>query len=121
MEKKASLPKSNRQKRYDNQDEIERLTAPFKKENAELYAAELAFREEAKKILLSCTPTVSGTILRVSTQTGRRSSIVRKYIGNLEYKFGYSDSTFNFVDRKYNDGKPFTIGFSCLLSIEIVK
>ena len=42
-------------------------------------------------------------------------------IGHIERNFMHGDGCFNFITPDKLDGRPFTIGFSCLFSIEIVK
>lgn len=87
-------------------------------ENSNLHMEDKAFREEAKKLLRTITP---DTPLKVKTQIGKDSTIIHEYNGHIEKKFGYNDGHFNFIspDRD-NECKPFTIGLSCLLSIEVI-
>lgn len=130
---KAELNQHNRIKRDENYEVLnsiknrisQKIQAEFdaeikdiKSENEKYWEEEKVFKEEARQILLKITPQ---TKLKVSTQVGRGSKIIQTYEGNLERKFEWRDGTFNFISPNNYDGKPFTIGFSCLQSIEIIN
>lgn len=129
---KVELSKSVRIKKDENYEALQsiereisnRIKAEYqnevsalKSENERLHTEDKAFREQAKKFLRNVTP---ATLLKVQTQVGRGSTIIQEYTGYIEKPFGYSDGTFNFCSPDNYDGRPFTIGLSCLLSIETV-
>jgi len=89
----------------------------LKAENDLLYKEEKAFIDQAKEILKRANTT---TLLKVKTQTGKNSELIREYTGTIQSEFNCYDSIFNFISPNNYDGKPFSIGFSCLLSIEII-
>lgn len=129
---KAELNKDNRIKRSENSEVIDairleiskRIQKEFAKElkvyndeNEKFYADEKAFFKEVETILKSVDVT---TKLRVVTQVGKGSTMLNAHEGHIEKKLGYGDTHFNFCCEERYDGKPFTIGFSCLQSIEIL-
>lgn len=130
--KKLHLPKDNRIKRNENSQLIadikqkiyERVELEFqnevsalRNENQAFYTEEKQFFESVKDLLKEVTPE---TKLKVVTQVGVGSKILNEYTGNLEYKIPYNQTYFNFISPEYNEGRPFSIGFSCLQSIEII-
>lgn len=130
---KVEISKNARIKRDENyevlrsleQEISNRIRAEFanevqgiKKENENYHEMEKSFREQAKELLKNVTPE---TLLRVKTQVGHNSTIINEYTGHIERKFNwYKDGTFDFISPDKYEGKPFTIGLSCLLSIEIL-
>jgi hypothetical protein len=97
------------------EEEYNSETQAIREENDKLRQEEKEFISNAKYILASASPM---DLLQVKTQVGRGSTVIHEYTGSLEYKYKNGDGVFNFVDLSYNNGKPFTIGFSCLLSVE---
>jgi hypothetical protein len=91
-------------------------TKHLQEENKQLRDEELAFRENAKPIIKHAYETKA--LVGVKTQVGPKGSIIHEYVGHVEKL--YSSDCFNFVDPNEFDGKPFTIGLSCLLSIKIL-
>lgn len=129
---KAELNEFTRTKKYQNYEVIqsindtiaERIKAEYnaeltalKEENETLRKEEKAFEEEARKVLMAITPQ---TKIRIKTQVGKNGTIVNTYEGHIEYKLGYGFGVFNMVCATRYDGKPFTIGMSCLVSIEVL-
>jgi formylmethanofuran dehydrogenase subunit E-like metal-binding protein len=133
--RKVELNKDNRIKRYENHETMDkirqqiahRINTEFTSEcsnllleNTRNYDLEKQFIKDARELLLTIN---TDTLLKVTTQVGKNAEILHTYTGHLEKDFSYrSLGTFNFisVDRD-NDNKPFTIGFSCLQSIEIIE
>lgn len=130
--KKIELHKDNRIKRIENyvvlksienkisekiRKEFEGETLDIRLENDTLFKQEKEFINQAKEFLTKITPQTS---LRVKTQVGKDSDVIQQYEGHIEKTFRMYDSTLNFICKDFLDGKPFTIGFSCLQSIEII-
>jgi seryl-tRNA synthetase len=103
--------------RHRIEAEYEDETNALRKENETLHAEYKTFEAEAQKILASVTP---ATKLRVKTQVGKGSSIVNEYVGHIESAFKFRDTCFNFISPEKNEGKPFTIGLSCLMAVEVI-
>ena len=97
--------------------EYESETKALREENSTLTQTEKEFRKEANDILSFVS---SEATLKVETQVGPGSTIVREHIGHLAKPFRPGDGYFDMRAMDYNDGKPFTIGFSCLMSIEVI-
>jgi len=130
---KAELNKDNRIKRSENYEAMEAIRTEIAKRIQLEYAKELkAYSDEIEKsvedqrdfykdvtnILNNVT---TETNLRVVTQVGHNSTVLNTYEGHIEKKISYGQSHFNFIsEQRDNGGKPFTIGFSCLQSIEII-
>lgn len=131
---KAELNKDNRIKRMENYEamdsirkeiaariqlELGKELSAYTEENEKSVKEEKEFYKEVSKILRDSDV---GTRLKVVTQVGKGSTILNEYVGNLAYKPEYSATHFNFIsEQRDNDGKPFTIGFSCLQSIEVLE
>lgn len=130
---KAELNKDNRIKRDENHEVLNTIEAAIAKriraeyseeikalrdENENCYAEEKVFRSNVQELLKSVDIT---TKLKVVTQVGKGSTILNTYVGHLEKKPEFYPTSFNFIspDRD-NELRPFTIGFSCLQSIEII-
>jgi hypothetical protein len=129
---KAELNAGNRIKRLENYEAMEAIRIEISKriqleyskelkaytdENEKLYVDEKSFFKEVQIILNSVDVS---TKLKVVTQVGKGSTVLNTYEGHIEKKIGYRDTYFNFCCEERYDGKPFTIGFSCLVSIEIL-
>jgi hypothetical protein len=131
---KAELNKDNRIKRMENYEamdsirkeiaakiqlELGKELSAYTEENKKSVKEEKEFFTEVSKILRNsdvCTK------LKVVTQVGKGSTILNEYVGNLAYKPEYSATHFNFIsEQRDNGGNPFTIGFSCLQSIEVLQ
>lgn len=97
--------------------EFESEVSAIRAENDTLYQKDNEFREEARELLKTITPQ---TLLKVRTQVGVCSKVIQEYKGHIEKNIKYNDGHFNFISPDKHDGKPFTIGFSCLQSIEII-
>lgn len=128
--KKVSMSKDNRIKLRQNYEALDSIKREITKRVEQEYSVELKaleeenkyFRDEevrlkkdAKDFLLSVN---AKTKLKVCVQVGEGGRIINEYVGTLQRDFTRYDTYFNFIDPTYLDGKPFTIGFSCLLSIE---
>jgi len=107
------------ERRISNQirAEFESEISDIKGENEKFYKEERDFMEQTKKILRKISPQ---TLVRVRTQVGKNSEVIQEYIGHIQREFKYNDGTFNFISTGEYDDKPFTIGFSCLLSFEVL-
>ena len=131
--KKVELHQDIRIKRDENYEVLrsieqrisERIRSEFqaevsdmKAENENFHKQDKEFVEQAKELLKTITPE---TLLRVKTQVGRGSTIIQEYEGHIQRNFKYNDGSFNFISPGKYDGRPFTIGFSCLLSIEVIE
>jgi hypothetical protein len=115
---------------YEVIDEIrkrirERIEAEYSEElnalrdeNQYFYQKEKVFRDQAKEVVKSAY-THKNRIL-VKTQVGKNGSIIHEYIGHIEKIYSGGDC-FDMIDTEIHDGKPFTIGLSCLLSIKILN
>jgi len=131
---KVELHKDIRVKRRNNYDQLKdieqliakRIAAEYnmernalRAENDAFNADEKSFYERVSDLLHSCGVE---TKFRVVTQTGPLSGTLREYTGVLSKQYvQYRDhSMFDFIDPNFLDGKPFTIGFSCLQSIEVI-
>ena len=91
-------------------------TKVLREETDSFVKEEKEFHRKAQEMLRGLTPNDK---LKVCTQVGKGSSVINEYVGYIEKNIKYSDTWFNFIsDDRMNDGRPFTIGFSCLLSIE---
>jgi hypothetical protein len=92
--------------------------ATLQKENDTLHAEQRAFEVEATTILRTCTVQ---TKLKIKTLTIFRdgNTLIRVYNGHLANKF--TSGIFDFIDNDVYDGKPFGIGLSHLLAIEVVE
>lgn len=97
--------------------EFESEVSAIRAENDTFHKKDNEFREEARELLKTITPQ---TLLKVRTQVGIGSKVIQEYEGHIEKNIKYNDGTFNFISPDIHDGKPFTIGFSCLQSIEII-
>ena len=130
--KKVALIAENRQRYYENhevltgikakiservQREFEKEAGDIKAENDRLFSNEKRFSQLAKKMLSSCT---TETKLKISTQVGKNGSVVHEYTGTLQRRVTERDGTFNFIDPNAFNGGPFTVGYSCLLSVEVL-
>jgi len=87
----------------------------YREENDRLIKEEKEFKSLAASVMKDAFNTKSRVI--VSSQTGRNGSTIREYRGYITKM--YDDYAFDLSAENYNDGKPFTIGLSCLQSIEI--
>lgn len=129
--KTVSLDQFNRIKRMENHEAAEKIritisnrinkeynqeTRALRDENENLYAEEKVFNKQVQELLNGITP---ATPLRVITQVGPGDKIFNTYTGHLQKDPGFMPTYFNFVSPERNN-KPFTIGFSCLQSIEIL-
>ncbi len=132
IKRRAELSKNIRIKRDENYEILrlieqrvsDRIRAEFANEisdiqleNKKNLEEEKLFREQAKEILKTAT---TETLLKVETQVGKGSTVIQEYTGRIDKQFKYNDGTFNFICSDKYEGKPFTIGFSCLLSIEVL-
>ena len=131
--KKLELNKGNKPKIYENYDLLkaierkisEKIRSEFsseisaiREENELLLLEERTFSENVRDLLLTID---TSTQLKVVTQIGVNGSVLNEYNGKLQRKYKYGDGYFNFISEdRNNDNKPFTIGFSCLQSIEII-
>jgi len=97
------------------QDEFLSETTAIRKENENLVAHEKMFYGIADELLCTLQPTDE---IKIESQVGPGGSIVNTYVGHLEFPYRKGDKMFNMVSPDKLDGKPFTVGFSCLLSIE---
>jgi hypothetical protein len=86
-------------------------------ENKAFREEELEFRKAGYEIAEYAYKNKSS--VKVATQTGRGGTLIREYVGYVESLYE-SSKCFNFVTKDEYDGKPFTIGMSCLLSIKIL-
>lgn len=131
METKAILNSNVRIKKNENYEELnrihneiqERIAAEYeqerkglRKENELLYEQERIFKNITEKVLFGLKP---DTQIKVITQVGKNQSVFHSYIGKIEKPYD-GNSCFNMIDDGYNDGKPFTIGLSCLQLIMVV-
>ena len=96
--------------------EFESETKGVSDENESFHKQDKEFREKASELLKTLN---TQTKLKVKTQVGRGSTLIHEYEGYLRRK--YTDGVFDFIDESKYDGKPFSIGLSCLLSIEVVE
>ena len=128
---KTELSKFNRIKRDENYKLINSINTTIKQriesennyelqilreENSNLVADEKEFYKEVANLLNSIT---TKDLVKVVTQVGEGSKILNEYVGHIQHN--YKDgSVFNFISES-RDNKPFTIGFSCLQSIEIIN
>ncbi len=132
---KAELNKDNRIKCSENYENLRAIeqeisarirseytdeTLALRNECDKYVKEEKAFYEEVKNVLLKCDIT---TKLKVVTQTGKNSTVLNTYVGTLEKNFDrWGGNWFNFISSdRNNDCRPFTIGFSCLQSIEVLE
>lgn len=86
-------------------------------ENKAFRELELAFRKEGARIAKHAFKTKA--LVGVKTQTGRGGSLIREYVGQVVNLYSDGDC-FDLADPNVYDGKPFTIGSSCLLSIKVL-
>lgn len=92
-------------------------TSALQKEVRESHDQESKFIEDVRLFLKGVNEL---TPLKISVQVGPGSTIIHQYTGFLEKKVGFGDKWFNFTSKERdNECKPFTVGFSCLQSIEI--
>jgi hypothetical protein len=129
---KLELPKITRMKRMENYVELAKIEAEISKRIRAEYTDEInALRGENEKLLdeerdfyVSVSSLLknvdTSTKLKVVTQTGKDSDFFRTYVGHIERRVGVFDKSFDFVSPDAYEGRPFTIGFSCLQSIEIL-
>jgi len=129
---KIELSQNNRIKRHENYAQLdaiesvirERIRSEYTEEIKQLRNENDKSFEEEKEFILSVKQFLPGLSpsdkLKVTTQVGRNSDIIRTYTGHIEKRIPFNQSYFNFVSPDYIDGKPFTIGLSCLQSIEIL-
>lgn len=103
---------------FEDDDEKVLSILSLKDENHKLYKIELEFRKEALKLLRNITP---NTQIKIKTQVGKGSTLIQEYTGHIEKNVGHNDSMFNFISPDRNGGNPFSIGLSCLLSIEVLN
>lgn len=128
----AKLDKFVRTKSYENseaigiikkriQEEVEAIlgkeAGDLRKENERLYAEEKEFRAKAKEIIVKAFKDKS--LVGVSTQTGPHGSLICDYVGKIVHIYSSGDC-FDLVDPNAHEGRSFTIGSSCLLSIKIL-
>lgn len=131
---KIELNKDNRIKRSENheiiseinnrisikiQEEFQLEISSYRAENENLFKEEKDFFKQVQELLKTVTPS---TKLKVCTQVGKGSTVLHTYTGHIEKGVGFNPSYFNFIsEERDNDLKPFTIGFSCLQSIEVIN
>jgi len=126
---KAEISKFNRIKRDENYEVMEsikrtiadRINTEYneqltgmREENSNLFAEEKAFYPKAFEILSKCT---KDTNVKIVTQVGKGSVVLNEYVGHV-YRI-HNKTLFDFISES-RDNKPFTVGFSCLQSIEIM-
>lgn len=130
--KKAELNKDVRIKCIENYEEMENIRKKisariqkeyadeikaYNEENERFYAEEKVFYKEVEAILKSLDLNAK---LRVVTQVGKGSTVLNTYEGHIDKHLGYGNTHFEFCSEQKNGGRPFTIGFSCLQSIEVL-
>ena len=131
---KAILNKDNRIKRDENSEQLQaieqeiaqRIRAEYKSEllalrteNTDLFSLEKIFRTEAQEILSKLT---THSVVIVKTQTGKGSTRINEYKGSIQKEVTKYETWFNFISKdRDNDERPFTIGLSCLLSIDVIS
>ena len=116
MENHESMEKIRKDIAARINKEFNAETRALREENERSYDEEKEFVKQVQELLKSITP---ATPLRVVTQVGPGSTILNTYTGHIEKDPGFMPKWFNFVSPERNN-KPFTIGFSCLQSIEIL-
>lgn len=140
--KKIILNKENRIKRNENYETLDkirneitkRINAEYKPEikaiqdeNEMLINEEKTFRANVQNLLkeLYDDKKLYDTVFKVTTQTGKDNERIREYTGRIQnpqkYVYYPSEGCFNFICPEYNDEKPFTIGLSCLMGIEVIS
>lgn len=93
-------------------------TATMKKEKEELWLVERDFKQRASDFIRTLK---IGDRLHIKTQVGPGGTVINTYPNcTLESVsvIGLSVNTFNVSAPDIYDGKPWTIGLSCLLSIK---
>ncbi len=94
----------------------------IRKQMDELYATEREFRQEASNLLKTLK---QGDVVNIAVQVGPNGSEIIHRYENAEIEsvsvINFSVNTFNVSVKEINEGKPFTIGLSCLLSIEKIS
>jgi hypothetical protein len=87
----------------------------YKSENVKLLTEEREFMLNARRFLLTCD---KKTKLGIMTQVGPGGSVIQYYEGYLEKKMDRNLTAFNFCCPSERGGAPFTVGMSCLMSVE---
>lgn len=79
----------------------------------------LSLERDFKSLVESTLTGIDKTqMIRIETQVGPGSTIVNTYDGYLEKQYLKGTGYFNFICADKNSSKPFTVGLSCLLSVE---
>ncbi len=132
--KKVELNKDNRIKRSENYNLLNSIKAnisarihtefnneitALRNENDVFLKEEKEFYAQVLDILKNVQP---DTLLKIVSQTGIKSNRLTEYTGYLIKTYGTNATVFDFVSNdRDNDMRPFTVGFSCLQSIEILN
>ncbi len=134
--KKITLNKDTRIKRSENYDLLKtiqtnisaRIHDEFHNETTAIRTENDNFNNEEKEFFKNVSAFLkdikTDTKLKIIVQVGPGSSVLHEYNGNIEeIPAPYKKQTyFNFISKdRDNDMRPFTVGFSCLQSIEILN
>jgi len=111
-----SLRKIEENIRHRIYEEYMTETKAIWEENEKFLTEDKAFRKQAEKLLSKLPFRAS---LKVTTQIGENNSILETYKGYLERPYLPLSGYLDFVCQEKLNGKPFTISFSCLQSIEV--
>lgn len=99
-------------------EEYSNETRALRKENDVLHNQELEFKKVACEVLKKAEV---DSKIRVVVQVGVGSLTLQTYEGYLTQKFTGFNTWFDMSDKNRFDGKPFTIGLSCLQYVEILE
>lgn len=129
---KTELDKNNRMKRDENYQLIDSIKTTIRQRIEAEYHSELEMlRDENEhfirdekafyKEVTSLLKTVNyETKLKIVTQVGKGSTVLNEYVGNLAKTNYATDGIFDFISESRGN-KPFSVGFSCLQSIEVIE
>lgn len=101
--------------------ESEPLTKALREERESLWKIEKDFRESFNKLFKEKTIVV-GTEIVVEVQVGPNGGeIIRSHKGKVMKIYNHSDVCFDLSDPDFINGKKFTIGGSCVKSIQVIN
>ena len=103
------------------QKEYTETVKAFSNEREDLFQEQLNFIKSISEMFRNDIIKV-GTKIKVTTQTGPNGGdVLTDYEGTVEHIYDKYKPCFDLSDKNYYEGRKFTIGSSCIQSIEVCQ
>ena len=128
---KLEIQKDLRVRRREISEQLQTLRSSIEKqyqleskklrnERDKISEAEMQFIDEISQLFKD--KVTVGTRIKVTTQVGPNGgTILNTYTGKVTKIYNHSKPCFDLSDSSYMNGKEFTIGSSCIQSIELIN